>query len=154
MLQGRVKSQVKFQMVALLVLLLARTHLHAEDIALPAQLPAYESYLEKELAHPSRPANNKGNISVIVGLGDEGVVRKQYRLLLPAGSTLADAASFCRKNNETSLIGWAQGLVVVRRKTGDTITRIVWPQTQARQQASCFVLQNGDALIGLSQGDF
>lgn len=138
----------------LFLLFFSASWLRSEEIALPAKLPAYEAFIVSKLTSGIANPKEKAMIHVIVAAGDGEDVQRHEEMEIPQGSTAVDAAVQWAKKYRTPLLGWAQGLVVIRRKTGDTIERISWTMRKARTEAPKFQMQNGDVLIGLVYGDF
>jgi hypothetical protein len=128
--------------------------LNADDIKLPISLADYEAHLERSLISLDRTQREDGSIAITVAYGDGDTVSHQGTVAVPSGSSAAAVAAACRGKNGWMLIGWAQGLVVIRSKDGDTLTRTSWSQREAKTLSSKHVMKDGDVLIGLVHGDF
>lgn len=126
--------------------------LHGGEIALPAPLPAYEKYVVARIA-AGLPPSSQDKVRLIVAAGESETVQHQEEVELSRGSTARDAADYWLKKHGSPLLGWPQGLVVIRRKVGDEVTRTTWSMRQSRTEAVKFELRNGDVLIGLVYGD-
>lgn len=143
------------KILALLVLVAAPLLSAAQEIVLPAKLAAYEEFIVRTLQRGIPAANDEGTIRVTVASGHDGaIVAKQDVLELPRGSSASEASAAARKKGHLPLVGWPQGLVVIRRKVGDKIERISWSQRESRAEAPKFMLRDGDCLIGLVYGDY
>jgi len=104
--------------IAVVAVVFAAISLRGDDIKLPQELPMYESLIEQKLASEVVAPKEEGKIRVTVAVGMFPRVLFQDEMEIPSDSTLSDAAAFWTKKNpkKSSLLGWAQGLLTIRRK--------------------------------------
>lgn len=138
----------------MILVMYAAGFLRAADIALPAHLSAYEDFAVRKIESGVTAPKEDGKIRVLIAAGETDTVTRHEEMEIPSGSNVVEAASHWGEAHGTRLLGWAQGLVVIRRRVGDKVERIAWTMREARTEAPKFKMQNGDVLIGLAYADF